>query len=81
MYKALNYYFNYLHYSEDLYSDFIYNQYVIRTCFCDYSLRKYGVDCKHCYKYESSREYITNEFRVCIDENHQYGKIVLYDES
>lgn len=81
IYEALNNYFNYLHYREDLYSDFVLKQYVTSSCYCNYSLHKYGVECEYCYNYEYCRVYVTNEFHTCIDDNDQYRKIVLYDES
>ena len=79
MYRALQEYFDYLHYKENLYNNFVSIHYVKPNCYCSRSIREDDVECNHCMDYEYNTKYVPNDFHICIDENDQYRKIVLHE--
>ena len=85
-YQVLKEYYNYLYYKKELYEDFVYTQYIEPNCTChsyynQIAQRWKHRECSGCYYLEYTNTYIPKDFRLCIDDNPQYGKIVYGKES
>ena len=74
MEKALREYFRYLSLKRDLYRDFVYDQYVVPQCNCANLPPKR--ECTICYLFESTSHYDPEDYKICIDRNPQYDKIM-----
>jgi len=75
MEKTLREYFRYLTSKRELYRDFAYDQYVVPQCRCRY-LPPNRRDCDACYAFEYTNYYDTEDYKVCIETNPQYDKIM-----
>lgn len=73
IYIALNEYFSYLQYKESKYDAFVFDNYIIPSCFCD---RELDVTCGICIEYEHSDHYIPRDYLTCIKYNTQYTKVI-----
>ena len=71
--SAINEYFHYLFYEQDLYDDFVYRTYIAPVCYC-HRLRR-NKDCTPCYKYEYTYKYKMDSYITCIVNNDQFNKI------
>lgn len=73
IYIALNEYFSYLQYKDSKYDEFVFNNYIIPSCFCD---RELDVICGICIEYENSDHYVPQCYLTCIKYNTQYIKVI-----
>lgn len=73
VYIALNEYFSYLQYKESKYDAFVFDNYIIPSCFCNHQLDLY---CIVCMEYEHSDHYIPRDYLTCIKYNTQYIKVI-----
>ena len=76
MYKALQEYYHYLYYMQELYDDFVYENYISPNCYCCPGLIARRRECSHCYYYEYTYKYKMQPYIQCIMENEQYAKII-----
>ena len=70
---AINEYFHYLFYEQELYDDFVYNTYIEPKCYC--RLLRRNKDCTPCYEYEYTYKYKMDSYITCIMDNDQFCKI------
>ena len=75
MYKALQEYYDYLFITQELYDDFVYENYIVPNCYCNPELIARRRECSHCYYYEYSYKYKMEPYIQCIIENEQCEKI------
>lgn len=79
MYKALQEYYDYLFTTQELYDDFVYDNYIVPNCYCNPGLIARKRECSHCYYYEYTHKYKMEPYILCITENDQYAKIIQSD--
>ncbi len=77
MYKLLNEHIQNILKKQEIYDEFIFQQYILPNCYC-HSLR-YNKDCNHCHLYEYTDHYKLPEYLTCVEYNDQFAKILLYD--
>lgn len=78
--NALKEYYSYLYHKKELYEDFVYDQYIAPNCNCHryYNSRAQRWktrECNSCFVFESTFQYMPEDFRRCVWENPQYQKI------
>ena len=83
--KSYDIIINNIHQRNNLYRDFVWDNYVYPNCVCNncpdngkYKVYKKN-DCNHCFIFESTTRYMPNDFNECIIDNPQFQKIY-YDE-
>ena len=77
VYTALQEYFHYLYYAQQLYSDFVYDNYIIPNCYCALRRRR-KYDCNPCYYFEYTDKYTLSSYLTCLTKNPQCSKILSY---
>jgi len=73
VYQAIDEYFYYLFYQEELYNNFIYNTHIVPNCYCYRIPRK--KECQYCHEYESMYARTSDAYVICIEENDQFHSI------
>ena len=79
--NAIYEYYDYISYKQQIYEEFIWENYVKPNCRCN-NFPNNGIekiykrrDCNDCFMVENSQKNIIDEFKVCINENKQFNKI------
>ena len=75
--KAIQEYIHYLYYEQELYEDFVMQNYVFPNCDCHRYRKR---ECNACYEFEYTTKYHLSQYNVCIWNNKQlhnirYGKM------
>ncbi len=67
-----------IEYTQELYDDFVYENYIVPNCYCNPGLIARRRECSHCYYYEYTYKYKMEPYLQCIMENEQFAKIRQY---